>query len=102
MLPGTTPYISIEVEGTDLTNARDIFVSFKNQGRVFTFSGDRVTAALDNENTILVVHLTQEESLKFSGDTAGIQVKWKDQNGEVYGTETCIFPIDEVYYKAVI
>lgn len=105
ILQGTTPLLTTYVEGYDLTNAKAIHVAIVNKGRVFVFDKNRITVAYDGQDTSLMVHLTQEDTLRLRGDKAKLQVRWKGTDDEVYGTDPdyeADIVIKEVYDKAVI
>lgn len=103
MLQGTTPFLTMTVEGADLTDATEIIFSIKNCGRVMNFSKDRIAMSKDGDDTVLVVHLQQEETLNLYNNFFTVQVRWKDQNGEVHGAECDdMIPISEAFYKEVI
>ena len=105
VLQGTTPLLTTYVEGYDLTNTKAIRLSIKNQGRVFVFDKNRITAVYDGQDTALMVHLTQEDTLRLRGNKAKLQVRWKGADDEVYGTDPdyeADIIVKEVYDKAVI
>lgn len=100
---GATPYLMINVEGHDLTGAAVIKVSLKAQARHIVLGLDRVTVTSDTKDSLLTVHLTQEETLSLIPSTATVQVRWRDgATDEAYTTEIARVDIATALYKGVI
>lgn len=75
MIRGTTPtYTFIAPEGLDMTQARNVYVTFDH---LFTKSG----GDLEVTETSVGVYLTQEETLKFPSGKVKIQINWTYQDG---------------------
>ena len=99
---GATPYLMITIEGFDLTDARAIKVTIKTPDRMINLDKDRVTVASDNNESLLVVHLTQEETLSLSPCAASVQIRWRDANNESHTTKMTQMYIYNALYKGVI
>lgn len=99
---GATPYLMITVEGYDLTDAAAVCVTLRALSRIINLSGSRVTITSDGEESLLVVHLTQEETLSLTPNTVTVQVRWRGANGEAHTTEMAQIDIATAIYKGVI
>ena len=99
---GSTPYLLLQIDGYDLTGAEVIVVTIKSQTVRMNFESDRVRAVTDGTNSILTVHLTQEESLRLYPTSAAVQVRWRDADGEAYTTVTRSIDIASAIHKGVI
>ena len=69
----TTPTFTLTFseQGLDLTQAQNVYVTFRSDGCVITKTGEDITVA---EKTVSVL-LSQEETSRFS-DVVCIQVNW--------------------------
>lgn len=101
---GTTPTLSMIVDGCDLTQAAVIYVTIEQRGRPqLNWTGDRVVTSLTVDGgTLLSVHLTQEETLSLKASDAEIQVRWLNPDNEAYITDINIVDINKALYKEVI
>ena len=80
---GTTPYLLIRTKLRDLTGAQVIILTIQQNGRVHNYQGDRVhIISVDEDGTLLCVHLTQEETLALCPGVYEIQISWIDASGE--------------------
>ena len=79
MIPrGTTPTFTLTFpEGTDLTQASSVYVSFQNGDTRFDKTGSDVTVT---ERTV-ELSLTQAETLALNSGSVMIQVNWVYPNG---------------------
>lgn len=101
MSQGTTPTLVLVVDESDLTQAR-IKVTIEQNGRQINFSNDRIESMLDDQNTILMIHLTQRETLDLRPTEGDVQVRWVNPDGEAYITEIETIEIAKALYKGVI
>jgi hypothetical protein len=99
---GATPYLMITVEGYDLTDAAAVSVAIRGVSRLVNLGQERVTITTDGTYSLLVVHLTQEETLSLAPTTATIQVRWRDAEDEAHTTEMAQINIATAIYKGVI
>lgn len=81
----TTPIEQLTVEGIDLSTA-EIYVTIKNDNKKLTFTGDRLDVEFDGNDTIIRLHLTQQESGSFAVGGLLVQVNWM-MDGERNATE---------------
>ena len=102
MIQGTTPYLLLQIDGYDLTNAANIVVSLKYLTGVIDLGQDRLRVVSDGLNSIVAVHLTQEETLRLGPTNAEIQVRWRDPDGEAHATAKQNIDIAGAIHKGVI
>lgn len=99
---GATPYLMITVEGFDLTDAAAISVAIRGASRLLNLDQSRITATTDGTDSLLAVHLTQEETLSLAPTTATVQVRWRDAENEAHTTEMAQINVATAIYKGVI
>lgn len=89
---GTTPVISVKLSTElDLSSFKEVWVTFKmpESGRIKTITMDRLE--IDNEEKIISLALTQEETLAFTEKLVKVQVRLLNDSGAAYASsETCI------------
>lgn len=68
MIRYTTPILPLEVEGIDLTEDEDVYVTLEQEGLELTKSGSDLTIAYDPQTEISTItfSLTQEETAAFN------------------------------------
>lgn len=100
---GTTPYLQVAIDGCDLSTAAVIYVTIE-QGtyQKLTLTGERVTVVSEEGNSVVTVHLTQEETLSFKKGFAEVQIRWRDQEGDAYETEVMSVNFLKALYRGVI
>ena len=103
MYQGTTPAVSYEIKGYDLTDAT-IFVSFKRNSDVLTKTGSDVIAAYDSDSQIstIICQLTQEETLAIKSGGVQTQIRFIYENGQAYATNVKTLEMKSVIYTDVI
>ena len=77
---GTTPTFRLtfpEESGVNLTQAANVYVTFKSNGRYLTKTG----SALELTERTIDVFLSQEDTLQFSVGNVKIQVNWTTPDG---------------------
>lgn len=77
---GTTPTFKLKFsdEEVDLTQALNVYATFKNLNTVITKTGDDIEVAAKEVD----VYLSQEETLSFEADTTvEVQVNWTYAEG---------------------
>ena len=99
---GATQYLMITVEGYDLSDAAAVFVTLKALSRVVNLDQTRITVTSDGNESLLVVHLTQEETLSLTPNTVTVQVRWRGANDEAHTTEMKQIDVATAIYKGVI
>ena len=63
MIQGSTPVLTVRVTGRDLTTAQRIRLTIRQHGTPHNVDKDRLTAVTDDADTLLLLHLTQQETL---------------------------------------
>jgi hypothetical protein len=99
MYQGTTPAITFEIKGYDLTGAT-VFVSFKHGNDLLTKSNVSVSYA-GNISTV-VCELTQEETLAMKKGAVIVQIRFIYPDGQALATTKKAIEIEDVIYPAVI
>ena len=99
---GTTPYIQYAINGCDLSDAAVIHLTISQGNQMLDLTGDRVIATCLNGNTVLTVHLTQEETLQFRKGNAQVQVRWRNNDNESYETDMININFMAALYREVI
>ena len=103
MYQGTTPALTFEIEGFNAVGMTP-FVSFKRGNEVLTKTGASVVIAWDEENekSVIVCQLTQEETLAMKQGSADVQMRFIDSNNQAYATTEASIDVDRVIYKEII
>lgn len=88
----TTPTHTIRLKGVDLTGD-NVYVTY-TQGRT-ELEVTEVGVALDGEDTVLTVELTQEQTGGFAYQrTVEVQVNWVTPDGKRDATRIKTIPVD--------
>lgn len=75
---GTTPTFTLILpETVDLTQARNVYVSFRGSTRALTKSGNDIDVTAHS----IDVYLDQRETLSFAQGLVDVQVNWTYANG---------------------
>ena len=74
----TTPTVTVEVEGVDLTTST-VLVTFQQRNNRLTVEGPSMT--LQGEDTIISVPLSQLQTGGFAEGSVEVQVNWLDGYG---------------------
>ena len=98
MIKGTTPTFTLTVADADLTEAVNVYVTFKQGDILISKSGDDITVA---EHTINV-YLTQEETLKFRSGKLQVQVNMTYENGGRACTEIATVEVGNNLVESVL
>lgn len=102
---GTTSSLALFVEA-DLMQATDIVASVKQPGRALNFDKQRIlTFESEDEDvpgTLLLIHLTQKETLSLKPIDAEVQVRWLNPDHEAYKTEIENINIKRALFKGVL
>lgn len=101
MYQGTTPSITFEIKGYDLTDAT-IFVSFKRGNDVLTKTGEDVSVVYADDVSTVICNLTQEETLAMKQGGVTCQIRFIYEDGQAYATNERTLEIKRVIYKEVI
>ena len=79
MIRGTTPTFTLTIpsdSGVDLTQAANVYATFKQTGVAITKSGEDLTVQAHQVD----VYLNQAETLQFKAGTLQIQLNWTYSN----------------------
>lgn len=103
MYQGTTPSIELTIAGYDLTDAA-VFVTLANGSKQFTLTGDRLTVTYDSttQKTTIEISFSQEETFQLPTGTMKCQVRWVDDEGLAWTTDTADLMVNSVLLKKVI
>lgn len=81
MIRGTTPTFSLMLndETVNLTEAQNVYATFKNLNTLITKTGDDITVTANQVD----VFLSQEETLLFNdGSKVEVQLNWTYEDGK--------------------
>lgn len=84
MIRYTTPTITLTVEGVDLTE-QEVYVTLCQRNRTLTI--EQPAMALEGEDTVITVPLTQVQTGGLAEGTTSVQVNWLDGQGHRDATE---------------
>ena len=103
MYQGTTPAITFTIPGIDISEMTP-YVTFKYGNTLMTKSSGEVTTSYDEdtERSVVIVNLSQEETLAMEKGTLIAQCKFIDENGMVYATNKASIQIEDALLKEVI
>lgn len=74
----TTPTVTVEVEGVDLTTST-VLVTFQQRSNRLTVEGPSM--ALQDGNTVISIPLSQLQTGGFAEGSVEVQVNWLDSYG---------------------
>lgn len=103
MYQGTTPALTFAIKNHDMSGMT-AFVSFKRGADILTKTGTDVTVVYDSDNdkTVVVCQLTQQETLNMRAGDAIVQMRFIDSNGNAYATDKAELTVNDVIYKEII
>ena len=101
MYQGTTPALTLNVEGVDLTD-KTVFVTIRCGNYIMTVSGDDVAVSYAEGVSTVIIRLTQQQTLRMKESTATVQIRFVDENGNADATNKADFDVKSVLYRAVI
>lgn len=96
MIRYTTPILPLEVEGIDLTNNEDVYVTLEQGSVELTKSGSDLTIEYDPQTEISTITftLTQEETSAFNiSKSVAIQVNFINSSGVRDATNIATVPV---------
>lgn len=96
----TTPTFTLTFteKDLDLTQARNVYVTFRSDDTLITKTGEDLTI----EEKTISVYLSQEETAKFKVGNVKIQANWITPNGGRGASEVTTYPITDQLLKKVI
>ena len=100
MYRGTTPTFELKIndENIDLTDADNVYVTFRTKKGKQTYTGD----ALEVSAREVDVFLTQEQTLAFPTGTAEVQINWTYEDGKRACTNIARIVISENLIEEVL
>lgn len=100
MYRGTTPTFQLKItdESVDLTEADNVYVTFRTSKGKTTYTGD----ALEVTAQEVDVYLTQEQTLAFPVGPADVQINWTYDNGKRACTNIARIAISENLLETVL
>lgn len=102
MYRGTTPTIKVKLKNTDLKfeTIEKIWFTLKSNIKEKTYEKEELT--LNDEEKIISVKMSQEDTLSFSSGEIKIQIRFKDDSGNSFVTKICKTTMNEILKGGVI
>ena len=101
MYQGTTPALTLKVEGADLTD-KTVFVTIRCGNYVLTKTGDSLSVTYADDYSVVIVRLSQNETLMMRKFEAEVQVRFIDSSGFADATNKATFNVRESLYQSII
>ena len=101
MYQGTTPALKLKIEGADLTD-KTIFVTIQCGNYVLTKTGDSLSVTYVDDYSVVIVRLSQRETLMMRKLEAEVQVRFIDSSGFADATNKAKFNVKESLYQSII
>lgn len=98
MRRGTTPTLKIRIKGADLSEMENIYVTIKQEGKEVTKTGDEISI----EGDMILVHLTQEDTLKFRQSCVWVQMRATTKDGLAVASNIRMLEMKDVLMDGVI
>lgn len=97
---GTTPtyILSFDEQSLDLTEANNVYVTFKKGAKVLTKTGDDIIVSART----IEVYLNQRETLSFSTGDVKVQVNWTMEGGHRACSEVVNIMLSEQLLDKVV
>lgn len=102
MYRGTTPTVKVKLKNADinLNTIERIWFTLKSNIKEKTYEIEELT--LDNEQKIISVKMSQEDTLSFSSGEIKIQIRFRDDLGNSFITKVCKTTMNEILKGGVI
>lgn len=103
MTRGTTPQIRIKLKNCDVGLLSSIYITFVqaiHEKKVLEKAGDEIT--VDESENMLIVSLTQEETLLFDAVDVKLQIRAVTVNGQAVASEILNLPVNRILKDGVI
>lgn len=100
MKRGTTPTFAILLEGIDFSILQNVYITFKQDNRVLTKGNEDI--ALDAENQLINVALTQKETLSFRQGYVFVQLRATTQSGNAVASDIVQIDASGILKEGVI
>ena len=101
MYQGTTPALVLRVKDKDLTEAT-IFASIRTGTNVVTKTGEDLLVVKDDDDTLVTMTLTQNETMKLNAGDALVQIRYVEADGNAWATTKAKLTVKDVIYKNMI
>lgn len=100
MIRGTTPdfTLTLPVDLTDCT----VYVTVRDRRTAITKSGEELSVTAGTGSSVILMWLTQEDTLKLKEGGAEIQVRYINEAGVAKATECKPVDVKKVLYEKVI
>lgn len=98
MRRGTTPTLKIRVTGANLSEMENIYVTIKQEGKEVTKTGDEIST----EGDMILVPLTQEDTLKFRHSCVWVQMRATTKDGLAVASNIRMLEMKDVLMDGVI
>ena len=95
---GTTPTFTLALQNVDLTTAYHVYVTFSQDIRTITKTGD----ALEVRATEIDVYLNQRETLAFIPGYVEIQVNWTTAGGDRMASDVATYEFTKQLLSRVV
>ncbi len=99
---GTTPTLLLTVKDHDLRGASIYVTLRRSAGQMVTKTNGSISVAYSDEDSVLAVRLTQEDTLALRTGDVEVQVRWIDSTGHADATEIKNIELKRVLYEEVI
>ena len=101
MYQGTTPSLTLAIDGYDLTDAT-VCLTLENGNKQLTFTEDQLEIEYADDVSTITLKFTQEDTFRLPLGVMTCQVRWVDAEDEAYTTETATFEVNSVLLRKVI
>jgi len=105
MYRGTTPNLYLELEtDLDLANAKEIWLTIQSQRSILNKEKEdiEVRTTEDPGVQLLIVSLTQKDTLRLTEGKAEVQVRILMSNGKAYSTDIAYVDVNQILRDGVI
>lgn len=106
MIRGTTPNCGLVISGYDLTGTTvEVYIKTQDGNVLLTKTGSELTVTYGEEEegaSVILMRLSQEETLQLPEGYARIQVRWIDAEGTALATEDRTVPVGLILNPTII
>ncbi len=103
MIRGTTPRLKLKLKNCDVSLLKNIYVTFKQSryaNKTLEKTGNDVI--IDKSNNILIINLSQDDTLYFDVADVEIQIRATTINGAAVASEIVREPVKRILKRGVI
>ncbi|MCQ2770331.1 MAG: hypothetical protein MJ236_00830 [Clostridia bacterium] len=98
MIRGTTPTLHVKILGLRTEDVLSWYITIAQDDYLLTFENDRITV----DDDVLVVPITEEETLQFRDGMASIQIRAVTKSGQRIASDIKSGNIDGLLWDEVI